>query len=410
MNDRYPKVLYNAINEIRIFVILAALVVLPTQAIAQEFSDPTLAQYPSVASVYENIKGRDELETATKQAAVFLILRESARDGAPSRYNLSGEHLQLFGLYQAEFKKIFDRAQAEYSDDRDKWLEFYRGHTSLGRDPEFLLEMYQAIWPTVAVYYAKTLDAQRSAETKEIIYQLAIAAVAIFLGLFALRTIARDFSSSKMVGDRNLVVRGKKYELYKVTGDVIEINKKMETVVSGGGGGGRVIPPGTGYVSSTPVHITSRTYVHDYIVLQGVDGQKHSLKLIDFDINTIKDNILTVVWAIKKGKDQGPYIYAYDHDTRTPYIGGGALRDMHKPSWIWNIIGVFAATGILLLVFDLIEPQGSGSGGAFLAFMILVPLISYIMANGMRKNVGKAKARKLTQISEFSNFITQDVK
>lgn len=393
----------------RAVLVLVTLLTLPILAIAQEFSDPRLAEFPSVASVYENIKGRDELETATKQAAVFLILRESSRDGAPNRYNLSGEHLQLFQLYQAEFKTIFDRAQAEYSNDHDKWLEFYRGHTSLGRDPEFLLEMYQAIWPTVAANYAETLDAQSSAETKEIIFQLAIAAVAIFLGLLVLRMIARDFSSSKMVGDRNLVVRGKRYKLYKVTGDVIEFNKKMETVVSGGGGGGGNIQAGTGYVSSTPVHITSQTYVHDYIVLQGVDGQKHSLQLMDFDINTTKDNTMTIVWAIKKGKDRGPHFYAYDHDTRSPFLGGSALSDMHKPSWIWNIISVFVATGVLLLVFDLIEPQGSGSGGAFFAFMILVPLVSYFMANGLRKNVGEAKARKLTQSSEFSDFIMQDV-
>jgi len=387
----------------RAVLILVTLLTLPILAIAQEFSDPTLAQYPSVDSVYENIKGSDDLETATKQAAVFLILRESVRNSAPSWTNLSGEHQELFLIYQAEFKTIFDRAQTNYSDDHDKWLEFYRGHTSLGRDPDFLLEMYQAIWPTVAVYYAKTLDAQRSAETKEIVYQLAIAAVAIFLGLLALRTIARDFSSSKMPGDRNLLVRGKKYELHKVTGDVIEFNKQMETVVSGGGGGGGNIQAGTGYVSSTPVRITSRTYVHDYIVLQGVDGQKHSLQLIDFDINTTKDNTMTIAWAIKKGKDRGPHIYAYDHDTRTPYRGGGALSDMHKPSWIWNIISVFAATGAVLLVLGLTE------GGPFLAAIILVPLISYFMANGLRKNVGKAKARKLTQSSEFLNFIMQEV-
>lgn len=390
----------------RAVLVLATLLTLPILAIAQEFSDPTLAEFPSVASVYENIKGRDELETATKQAAVFLILRESARDGAPSRFNMSGERLQLFQLYQAEFKTIFDRAQAEYSDDHDKWLEFYRGHTRLARDPEFRLEMYQAIWPAVAVYYAKTLDAQRSAENKEIMYQLAIAAAAVFLGLLTLRTIARDFSSSTMSGDRNLVVRGKTYELHKVTGGVIESNKQMETVVSGGGGGGvGVVHQGTGQVSTNPVRITSRTYVHDNIVLQGVDGQKHSLQLMDFDINTIKDNTLTVVWAIKKGKDRGPYIYAYDHDTRTPFIGGDELSDMHKPSWIWNIISVFAATGALLLTWDLIE----AGTGPLLAVIILVPLISYLMANGLRERLGKIKARNLTQSSEFSDFVMQDV-
>ncbi len=377
----------------RAVLVLATLVTLPTLAIAQEFSDAWLAQFPSVDSVYENIKGTDDLETATKQAAVFLILRNSVRESAPNEWSLSGEHQELFQIYQAEFKTIFDRAQVEYSDDKDQWLEFYRGHTGLARDKGFRLEVYEAIWPEIADAYRADLAVYNADYFKKGLYELATFGGVAVVALLLLVTIRRDFASSKLSNDGKLLVRRKKYQLYKVMGEVISAGKGSRTYVHGGGGTqGRSAP------------VTSTTYIDDNLILVDGDGKKHSIQLTDFDINTTNGNTITAIWAIKKGKERGPYIYIYDHDTRTPFTDDATLLKMHMPSWIWVVFPpIFAALawGVLWEFFSI---SGDADIGA-----IAILIFSFLPTIMFRVLITKRKVHKLISSDAFQMYFREDV-
>lgn len=368
---------------------------LPLVAAAQEFSNAWLALHPSVNSVLDNIEGNDDLETATKQSAALTILSESVRSSAPNEFSLSGEHAELFQIYRTAFSSVKERVKSAYGDDSPEMREFARGVENLRHDRDFYLEVYEAVWPELAGSYRARLEAAQEQESQERLYGFAALAAGIIFLLFAFNYLRKDFSRSTMSPDGQLVIRRNKYQLHKVTGAVVGANKHTETVVSGGGGG-----------TSAPVRIESETFVHDNLVLEDADAKKHSVEVMDFNLNTMDGNILTIAWAIRKGKQRGPYIYIYDHDTRQAYAGTnrfglGKIHQMHTPSFIWDPI-VTAALVLLWLVIMEVLPLS-----AWLVVGVLV--FGWIFSIQMRRKIGKAKARRLMQSDEFQAYIREDM-
>ena len=142
---------------------------------------------------------------------------------------------------------------------------------------------------------------------------------------------------------------GKEIQLYNFTGIVAETGKNMETIVSGGGGGGYSYQ-GTG--GTAPVSIRSRTVVHDQFFLVDAKGNEMSFQLQDFNIACRRDNKLTVIWGIKKGKDKGPYIIVHNHSTNSTFYDDKSMARLFRLSplllfgggllaiiILWNIIG-----------------------------------------------------------------------
>jgi hypothetical protein len=123
----------------------------------------------------------------------------------------------------------------------------------------------------------------------------------------------------------NFSIFGKEIQLYTYTGIVAESGKNMETRVSGGGGGGYSYN-GTG--STAPVRITSHTVVHDQIFMIGPDGNEKSFQLQDFNVACRKENKLTVIWGIKKGKQTGPYIIVRNHTTGETFYNDPAISKL----------------------------------------------------------------------------------
>jgi len=118
-------------------------------------------------------------------------------------------------------------------------------------------------------------------------------------------------------------MNGKEYHWHTFTGRVLGSDKNMKSVVSGSeGGGGGYIRNGTGHISNSSVNISSRTVVHDNIFLADEEGNEKAFQLSDFNIACRDGHTLTVAWAIKQGKDRGPYLMVYNsnHNTKTPYF------------------------------------------------------------------------------------------
>ncbi|MCC6542142.1 MAG: hypothetical protein IT225_07965 [Flavobacteriales bacterium] len=119
---------------------------------------------------------------------------------------------------------------------------------------------------------------------------------------------------------------GKRYAtLHQFTGKVMSTSKNMETKVHGGGGGGYSYQ-GTG--GSAPVRISSTTVVHDQLFIQTKDGEERALQLQDFDLAVREGNIVTAMWGIPEGKNEGPYYAVINHSTRSQFVSDKKVRDI----------------------------------------------------------------------------------
>ena len=132
----------------------------------------------------------------------------------------------------------------------------------------------------------------------------------------------------------NVKTIGKEYEIYSVSGKVLDSQKHYETRVSGGGGGG-YSNQGTGYTA--PVSISSTTVIHDNIFIQDKDGKEHALQLSGFNVVSRVGNELTAVWAIKKNKKKGPYVAVVNHTLSEVSFNGSQMLRMMLPHWLITI-------------------------------------------------------------------------
>jgi len=132
----------------------------------------------------------------------------------------------------------------------------------------------------------------------------------------------------------------------------------METQVHGGGGGGGAYR-GTGTTGG--VTISSTTVVHDQIFLQGKNGKERAFQLQDFDIACREGNNLTVLWAIRKGHESGPYFCIHNHTTSQTFFSDTALGRifMRAPTAqsirgaiVFGIIGIFIGLLVAIGKYD----------------------------------------------------------
>lgn len=159
---------------------------------------------------------------------------------------------------------------------------------------------------------------------------------------------------------RTVHVGSRSIDIHCFSGEVMESQKWTTTQISGGGGGG-YSHNGTGFSSNAPV--TSRTTTHDQIFVRAPGGEERALELSDVHLAVRKGQWLTLIWAIRSGKDQGPYVAILNHNTGSLDYVAKAVNDSCGPM-LYNlmiIVGVFAGVGG---VFTLL-------GGSFFTGLVL---------------------------------------
>jgi hypothetical protein len=100
--------------------------------------------------------------------------------------------------------------------------------------------------------------------------------------------------------------------LWAVTGEVVGEKKWSTTAVSGGGGGGLILG-GDGFISRT--RITSNTSIHDQVFVRTDDGGELPVELTNVNLAVRVGHRVTVLWGIRKGRERGPFLGLYVHDT-----------------------------------------------------------------------------------------------
>lgn len=119
---------------------------------------------------------------------------------------------------------------------------------------------------------------------------------------------------------------GRTYELYGISGKVINSGKTstFHTYSSGGD-----YDSNTGTYNSPTYHTSSS--IHDQIFLVDKEGKEHVIKLTNWDVAVRESHEITAYWAIRKGKNRGPYVAILNHTINQNLFYDDKIRLMYKP-------------------------------------------------------------------------------
>jgi hypothetical protein len=139
------------------------------------------------------------------------------------------------------------------------------------------------------------------------------------------------------------------FDVQWFTGTVADHGAMATTHVSSSGGGG-YLQNGTGYVA--PARVTSTTVIHDSIFLVDQSGRERSFQLQNFNVACRTGNEMTIVWVIRSGEKDGPYLAVRNHTTGEPYIATKATfgRVFADGSWKLVVPAIWVAAVILAVL------------------------------------------------------------
>lgn len=167
------------------------------------------------------------------------------------------------------------------------------------------------------------------------------------------------------------------FELYHFTGKVVGASKNVTTEVH------RTV----GYQNQVRVH-SSTTTNNDLFLIDDA-GQEKSFQLTDFNVSCREGQILTVTWAIRKGKQQGPYFAVENKTTDQFFFKESVLFMMFRPrfyliyvllwGFIFGVIGQIVywspPTGNKIVLHrNFFETFGGFLMGAFVGMLLAVPI------------------------------------
>lgn len=114
----------------------------------------------------------------------------------------------------------------------------------------------------------------------------------------------------------------------------------------------------------TTVHsnnqVTSRTDHYSHIFVRAPNGEERDLEVANMQIGVRREHTVTLLWGIKKGKERGPYVAVYNHDTKGIHHIRKANNDLAGP-FGYNLLLVVA---VFVAVFGLFGVLGGNVAAA----------------------------------------------
>lgn len=147
---------------------------------------------------------------------------------------------------------------------------------------------------------------------------------------------------------------GNKYNLHTLTGTITQIEKER---VFAGYRDGTITVGKSGLIYR----------IHDRILLMDDSGMEHAIELIDFDINSRPGHKITFEWAIKTGKDWGPYVRVKVHDTGSFYYHNPTLFKMFAPPSLPGIL----ALGLIFMICFFSAGLLMSLAACFVSFLVI---------------------------------------
>lgn len=203
----------------------------------------------------------------------------------------------------------------------------------------------------------------------------------------------------------NIKINGKRLQLFSTTGVVADTNTRSETEVRGSGGGGQPnVHPGSSQSSPIHINIESNTTRYQDVFLVDEDNKEHVFNLVDFLVSCRKGNLLSMLWGIKPGKKQGPYLAAYNHNTQDISYNDIALEYFCRPRMLSLIVYpvMILICVILCLIVAGMIPVGDNVAVVIEPFLYLLGALIGIKAGW---HISGAIMNSITQskVNKFKN-------
>jgi hypothetical protein len=167
---------------------------------------------------------------------------------------------------------------------------------------------------------------------------------------------------------------GKQIDFFRITGEVIDSEKRSETHVHGGGGGGEISGWGgsvTGKIN--PVSISSSTTLHHNVWIKTEDGSEKNISLPgNRDVPLRIGHKITIVLALFKGKQISPILINHTANLHHILINGAALNHLFNIKQV-SVLIYFMAFWLAILLIPLLGNlfnaiiEGWGGGIGFIA-------------------------------------------
>ncbi|MCC7330336.1 MAG: hypothetical protein IT484_09355 [Gammaproteobacteria bacterium] len=161
----------------------------------------------------------------------------------------------------------------------------------------------------------------------------------------------------------------KRIDLHAFTGEVVEQQKSSHTEVSRD--------------NNQP---TSTTH-YNKIFVRAADGAERSLEIVDSGFSARSGSKASIIWGIKDGKQEGPYLGIINHDTAAIHLIRKPVNDFAGPPF-YNMLLIVAAIFCAVGFFDLMSGNigsaiimaGIGVGGIYWIYRGQKALLAQITA------------------------------
>lgn len=165
---------------------------------------------------------------------------------------------------------------------------------------------------------------------------------------------------------------GKTINLHAFSGEVVDQQKSSYTEVSRG--------------NNNYQQQVSTTH-YNKIFVRASDGAERSLEIVDAGFSARAGSKASIVWGIKEGKDEGPYLGIVNHDTGVVHLIRKPVNDLAGPPF-YNMLLIAAAIFIAVGFYDLISGNigsaiimaGIGGGGIYWIYKGQKALLAQIKA------------------------------
>ncbi|MDP2385638.1 MAG: hypothetical protein Q8M29_04655 [Bacteroidota bacterium] len=355
-----------------------------------------LDKMPPIDKVLQSIQGADELDTKAKQSAACELLYDficTIADQKPKAKNqgsnlwLTDEEKKLNAMYSGTSTKIIMEVYEELESDKKErfkegspCMEWKNKRDSYMANLTFIETILnQFVPPNLAQQYIKIkkkrideyhaspeyksdlkvrekalASNERSKNIKTattafyIKKYLTIFGIALFL-IVLLPWINYFRNKSMELTKDKLIIRRKEFNIYSITGVIVDSSKTSTTHSYTSGGG---------YNSSTNTYTAPTTHysttIHDQLFLVDKNGGEHPVQLSGWNLAVRPGHTLTMLWAVKKGDSRGPYLMALNHTTNLKYSMTHLIHKIFAKKWSW--LFTFTFFGLLALFTYIIVP------------------------------------------------------
>jgi hypothetical protein len=142
---------------------------------------------------------------------------------------------------------------------------------------------------------------------------------------------------------KTLGLYGRTFEIHTQSGKVVGQSSSTTTQVSGGG---------SNYAGDRVNPVRSSTTVRNDIFLADRDGKEHHYSLTNFNVACREGHELSVLWAIRQGKQNGPYFLVVNHTTSEQFWSSDAsLFKAFFQKWYHSPIFIIPTVLFMFLLF-----------------------------------------------------------